>query len=645
MYMQFRLFTRSLLLLTVYFLPAAPLHAQTYNPAKVNSKALKLYQKAMEQAEEGLFTAGIKTLQEAVTIDPKFADAWLSIAGMYGELKNYEQAVLNYEKSKSIDSVYFRDYNLPYSINLAGLGRFQEALKTINSFMTINDLNESSQRAATYRRKTYLFALEQAADSAIANYRFSPINMGDSVNSAVSEYYPALTIDNKQLVFTRRVGNRNEDFYETRQQDSGWSFARGLTGQINSNLNEGAQSISLDGEWLIFTGCNFPDGYGSCDLYISFLTPGGWSEPENLGNRINTEFWESAPSLSPDKRDLYFASRRPGGFGGSDIWVSRRLPNGRWSEPENLGPEINTSGDESCPFIHADNQSLYFTSNGLTGYGGDDLFVARKGPKGSFSLPKNLGYPINTIENEGSLVITADGATAYYASDRADSKGGLDLYTFSMREGVRPVKTLWIKGVVRDSKTLKGLPSAVELTDINTRQVISLVETDETGNYIITLPIGRDYVFNVNRKGYLFYSESFQLSQRTPDSTYIINIDLQPITKDATIVLKNIFYESGSHTLNPHSEVELDKLVQLLKDNPALRIQINGHTDAVGKPADNLTLSNGRAQSVISYLVKKGVQPARLTFKGFGSTQPVAENNTEEGRAKNRRTEVKVTSE
>jgi outer membrane protein OmpA-like peptidoglycan-associated protein/tetratricopeptide (TPR) repeat protein len=644
MHMQFKSNLLCLLAI-ILFIRLSPLQAQVYNPGKVNNKALKLYQKAMEQAEEGYFPEGIKTLQEAVKIDPQFADAWLSIAGMYGELKNYEQAVLNYEKAQSIDSSYFRDYNLPYSINLAGLGRFQDALKAVNRFMTINDLNESSQRASSYRRKTYLFALEQAAKPELSSYRFTPLNMGDSVNSTVSEYYPALTIDNQQLVFTRRVGNRNEDFFETRKSGEGWSSAKGLTGQINSNLNEGAQSISLDGQWLIFTGCNFPDSYGSCDLYISYNTPAGWTEPENLGSKINTEFWESAPSLSPDRRDLYFASRRPDGFGGSDIWVSHRLPNGRWSEPENLGPEINTSGDESCPFIHADNQSLYFTSNGLTGYGGDDLFVARKGPKGSFSLPQNLGYPINTIENEGSLVITADGTTAFYASDRADSRGGLDLYTFTMREGVRPTKTIWIRGTVRDSKTKKGLPSAVELTDISTRQVISLVETDETGNYLITLPTGRDYAFNVNRKGYLFYSESFQLSQRAPDSTYVIDIELQPITKDASIILKNIFYETGSKELNTSSEVELDKLVDLLKDNPSLRIQINGHTDAVGKASDNLALSNARAQAVVDYLVKNGIQAARLSFKGFGATQPIADNNTEEGRAKNRRTEVKVTSE
>jgi hypothetical protein len=269
--------------------------------------------------------------------------------------------------------------------------------------------------------------------------------MGDSINTNVSEYFPTITLDGKTLVFTRRVNHFNEDFFEAIKGDDHWSKSTVLLGNINTNMNEGAQNISQDGQWLIFTGCNFPDGYGSCDLYISYLTKDGWSTPENLGNRINTEFWESAPSLSPDKRDLYFESHKPGGYGGGDIYVSHRTSGGRWSEPENLGPTINTAGDEGAPFIHADNQTLYFTSNGHQGYGGDDLFLSRKTDKGTWGIPENLGYPINTIENEGSLVIAADGLTAYYASDRSDSRGGLDLYTFELRKDVRPLRTLWVK--------------------------------------------------------------------------------------------------------------------------------------------------------------------------------------------------------
>jgi outer membrane protein OmpA-like peptidoglycan-associated protein/tetratricopeptide (TPR) repeat protein len=616
----------------------------SYDPEKVSKKALDLYQKALVRAQEDDFPGGIAILQQAVKIDKRYLEAYLSIAGMYGEMKNYDSAVLHYEKAKEIDSLFFQDYNLPYSINLAGRGEFEKALGAVHSFLTISELNDKSRKAGEYRARSYVFAIEYAKNNPDVGYRFELQNMGDSINTRVSEYYPTLTLDGSKLIFTRRVNHFNEDFFETSHHGQSWSRANSLMGDINTNLNEGAQNISQDGQWLIFTGCNFPDGYGSCDLYISYLTSDGWSAPENLGNRINTEFWESAPSLSPDKRDLYFASRRPDGYGGSDIYVSHRLPNGKWSEPENLGPEINTQGDESTPFIHADNQTLYFTSNGHVGYGGDDLFLAKKGPKSAWSTPRNLGYPINTIENEGSLVIAADGQTAYYSSDRSDSRGGLDIYTFQLRKDIRPLRTLWVKGKVFDRKTEKGLPSAVELIDLGTQNIISKVQTDETGNYLITLPVGKDYAFNVNRKGYLFYSENFSLKPEGFDSTYNIDIGLQPLEADAIIVLKNIFFDVNQFNLKPESQVELDKVVQLMKDNPTLAIQINGHTDNVGKPADNLKLSENRASEVVKYLEEKGIPSSRLSFKGFGATQPVADNTTEENRAKNRRTELKVVS-
>jgi outer membrane protein OmpA-like peptidoglycan-associated protein/tetratricopeptide (TPR) repeat protein len=619
--------------------------AQHYNPEKVNPKAAALHSQGLQQATDGNLEEGIRLLQKAVHIDKNFLDAYLSIAGMYAELKKYDSSVINYETARSIDNLYFRDYDLPYSIDLAGQGLFEKALAAVEEFKTIPNLSESSIKAAAFRTRCYQFAIDYKKTNLDTSYIFSPVNLGDSINTSVSEYFPALTIDSKQLIFTRRVRGINEDFYETFNKNGKWSVAKSLSGNINTNLNEGAQSISLDGQWLIFTGCNFPDGYGSCDLYISYLTPDGWSAAENMGNRINTDQWETAPSLSPDKRDLYFTSRRFGGYGGSDIYVSHLMSKGQWSEPENLGPEINTAGDESCPFIHADNQTLYFTSNGLQGYGGDDLFLTRKSKNGKWSTPKNLGYPINTIGNEGSLVITSDGTTAYYASDRSDTRGRLDLYSFEMRSDIRPVKTLWVKGKVFDKKTNKGLPSAVELTDLQTRELISKVQTDETGNYLITLPVGKDYAFNVNRKGYLFFSENFPLSQKLPDSTYNINIPLQPLEANATVVLKNIFFDVNKFNLKPESQVELDNVVKLMKENPTLKIQINGHTDNVGKTADNLKLSNDRAKAVVNYLTSKSIDAKRLSYQGFGDKIPLADNKTDEGKATNRRTELKVVSQ
>jgi outer membrane protein OmpA-like peptidoglycan-associated protein/tetratricopeptide (TPR) repeat protein len=633
---------------------AGTLAKAQYNPDKVNKKAAQFYSKALELAQNDDFKGGIESLKQAVGIDKNFEDAYLSMAGMYGELKDYQDAIENYEKARAIDSSYFKDYNLPYSINLAGKGEFQKALDAANVFLTVTDLNETSKKAGEYRQRCYRFALDYAASHTSAGYKFEPHNLGDSINTRVSEYYPTITIDGKKLIYTRRVNNFNEDFYESDKTGSNkagsdksgeaWNKSISLPGNINTNQNEGAQNISQDGQWLIFTGCNFPDGHGSCDLYISYLTADGWSTPENLGDSINTEYWESAPSLSPDKRDLYFSSRQPDGYGGSDLYVSHRLLNGRWSMPENLGPTINTIGDEGTPFIHADNQSLYFTSSGHPGYGGDDLFVTRKGPGGVWSKPENLGFPINTIENEGSLVISADGRTAYYASDRADSRGGLDLYSFEMREDIRPAQTTWVKGRVFDRKTNKGLPSSVILTDLSSREVISKLQTDETGNYLITLPKGKDYAFNVNRRGYLFYSENFALDKETGDSAWQIDIPLQPIEVNAAIVLKNIFFESNKYELKRESEAELNEVVQLLKENPTLRIQINGHTDNSGKAAENQALSENRAKAVTNYLTSKGIVAARLSSKGFGNTQPVADNATPEGRAQNRRTELSVIS-
>ena len=615
-----------------------------YDPDKVSKKAGQLYSKALELAQNDDFKGGIVLLQQAVQADPRFEDAYLSMAGMYGELKDYQGAIDNYEKAKTIDSTYFMDYNLPYSINLAGKGAFEQALAAVGSFLTIADLNETSKKAGEYRQRSYRFALDYAAGHPATGYTFQPKNLGDSINSDVSEYYPTITIDGDKLIYTRRVKNFNEDFYESDKVNGVWQKSISLPGNINTNQNEGAQNISQDGQWLIFTGCNFPDGHGSCDLYISYLTADGWSTPENLGDSINTEYWESAPSLSPDKRDLYFASRQPDGYGGSDIYVSHRLLNGRWSSPVNLGPVINTAGDEGTPFIHADNQSLYFTSNGHPGYGGDDLFISRKTPDGSWGKPENLGYPINTIENEGSLVITADGKTAYYASDRADSRGGLDLYSFDMREDIRPAQTLWVKGKVFDRKTQRGLPSSVILTDLSNGRVISDLQTDETGNYLITLPKGKDYAFNVNRRGYLFYSENFPLSKEQGDTAFHIDIPLQPIEANAAIVLKNIFFDPNEFEIKPQSGAELNEVVLLMKDNPTLHIQINGHTDNSGKPADNKTLSENRARAVTNYLIAKGIAAARLSSRGFGDTQPVADNATPEDRAKNRRTELIVVS-
>jgi outer membrane protein OmpA-like peptidoglycan-associated protein/tetratricopeptide (TPR) repeat protein len=629
---------------TFYFLLFTFSSFAQYDPSKISKKATDAYNKGIEKAEAGNFKDAIESLQEAIQRDPNYVEAYLSLAGVYGQMKDYKQSTTTYEKAFAIDSNYTYDFRLPYSINLAGMGEFEKALNTITALLLKPNLAGNTRKAAEYRQKSYQFAVDYAKNHPHKNYVFAPQNLGDGVNTSESEYFPSMPIDGSSLIFTRRLNNFNEDFFASKKNGKGWDKAFRLTGSINTPENEGAQNISQDGNWLVFTGCNRPDGMGSCDLYISYQTNEGWSEAINLGNRVNSDQWDSQPCLSPDKRDLYFASRRFGGYGGSDLYVSHLQANGRWSEPENLGPEINTAGDESSPFIHADNQTLYFTSTGLQGYGNEDLFMVRKGPDGKWGKPENLGYPINTIEHEGTLFIAADGKTAYFASDRSDSKGGLDIYSFELREDIRPAKTLWVKGKVFDQKTTTGLPSTVELIDLASKQTISRVQTDETGNYLITLPVGKDYAFNVNRRGYLFYSDNYSLKEKSPDSTYQKDIPLQPIEVNAAIVLRNIFFDFSKYELKSESQVELDKVVQLLQENPMIRIQIEGHTDNIGNAADNQKLSENRAKAVVAYLNSKGIALTRLIAKGFGATKPIADNKTEEGRAQNRRTELKVIS-
>jgi len=330
--MKYSIFFLFLCFASIAFAQQKPTH-------QINKKTEKLYENAIATAQEGNLKQAIEILHSVIAADTLYLEAYLSMAGIYGQQKNYALAVKNYEKAFKIDENNSREYRLPYSINLAGLGEFEKALEAVSLFMTDNRLNESSRKAAGYRKNTYEFAINYTKTHPNSGYTFSPINLGDSINSIYPEYFPSLTIDGKQLIYTRQVEFRNEDFYGAEKYASGgWMGAKPLSGDINTPRNEGAQTISADGKLLVFTSCDAPDGFGGCDLYYSILTKKGWSQPFNIGDVVNSEFWESQPAIAPDVRSLFFASRRPGGFGGSDIYVSYRMPDGSWGEPLNMGP-------------------------------------------------------------------------------------------------------------------------------------------------------------------------------------------------------------------------------------------------------------------------------------------------------------------
>ncbi len=618
-------------------------NSQTYVSENINPKAIKTYEQAVEYLKDGDLIEAIPLIQKSIIQDTNYVDAILSLAGVYGQLKKHDLSVQFYEIAKRKDTTYFRQYHLPYSINLAGQGKFEEALAAVNYFLSVPKISDRSIKSGNYRKRCYEFAIKFKQEHPEISLDFSPVNLGDSINSVRSEYYPNISIDDSLLVFSRRGEGIREEFMQSKINQQQYGTATFIKGDINNEASKGAITMSADGEWMIFAG-NFGKvkGFGDFDLYISYYTPEGWSEPENLGYNINTDFWESSPSLSPDKRVLYFSSNRYGGVGGKDLYYSVRQANGKFGEAMNMGDSINTAGDEYAPYIHPDNKTLYFTSDGWPGYGGADLFMMRRDQEGYWGLPENLGYPINTVDEDAYIAVSADGKTAYYASDRSDSRGGLDLYKFTLPKHVQPAKTLYVKGKVFDKKTNKGLPSTIELIDNSTAKVLMKIQTDEIGDYFITLPTGKDYTFSVNRTGYLYYTEQYSLTNLYADSTYKKDIALESISLNKVVTFNNIQFQNNAYELLPISLIELDKLYQTLIDNPNLKVEIYGHTDNIGKASDNLVLSTNRAKSVVAYLIQKGISSKRLSYKGFGITKPIADNTTEAGRAKNRRTEFLI---
>ncbi|MGN7721068.1 OmpA family protein [Chitinophaga sp. 22620] len=619
------------LLLLLCCLASLPLMAQ--KTGKAEKKAMALFEQSMDAMRIYQYNDAVRLLKEAIKESPTFPDAYGQLGLTYIAMKQYPAALEAFAQLEKLDSNGFRSIRPSYARALAGNGQFKEALATLTDYM--QTAKNPSPKAQQLKKNMEFAVTTQPVP-------FQPQNLGDRINSPDPEYFPSPTIDGKTLVYTRRVRGRNEDFFISDRDSLQWQASRDMGEPVNTAFNEGAQNISQDGEMLVFTGCDFPNGRGSCDIYYSIKTPEGWQPPKNIGPAINTESWESQPCLSPDKQTLYFT--RETHDAGADIFVSVRNAAGQWSPAERLGPQINTRGRETTPFLHADGQTLFFASDGHPGFGGLDIFYSRKQADGGWGPAVNLGYPINTIEEEGSLTVAADGKTAYYASDRSDSKGSLDIYSFELYESARPMPTLYLKGYVYDAKTNARLKASLDLIDLATKLTVATIRSNDNGDYLVPLPTGKDYAFSVNRKGYLFYSDNFSLKEANTGQPFEKNIPLTPLEPNAVAVLRNIFFPSNQFTLDPASATELDKLVALLKENPTMVAEISGHTDNVGSDAANQQLSENRAKSVVEYLVQHGIQPERLKAKGYGESKTIDSNDTETGRAQNRRTELKVIS-
>jgi outer membrane protein OmpA-like peptidoglycan-associated protein len=635
---------RLLFFLAILLIPADCIIAQA-KPATTSKKAMEAYNHALQDYSVRSFESAERFLEEAIRADSSFIDAYILLAEVEQDWGNPLKAIDAYQKGLKINEQYY-----PYGFVRLGRLQYEEALyteglKSYNHFLQLhtgNAKNEEKARDGIVRCTFSINAIKHPVE-------FKPENLGDAVNSPLDDYWPSLSADEQTLVITRLI--KSDDFFKKVQEDffishwtnNGWSIAKNMGYPINTSDNEGAQTLSGDGRLMVFTACNRSDGLGRCDLYWSIRRGDKWSIPQNMGKPINTAYRETQPSITPDGRTLYFASDRPGGKGDHDIWVSYKDSADHWTVPENLGDSINSPGTEMSPFIHPDNQSLYFSSDGLIGLGGFDIFVSRRNKDGKWGKAVNLGYPINTNRDEIGLIVNARGDKAYFASN-IDKSRGKDIFSFDMPVQVRPSMTTYMKGRVLDAVNNNLLRARFELIDLeNGKDFYKSYSDSLTGEFVVSIPVNHNYMLNVSRKGYLFYSENFSLKGVSNLTAPVLkDIPLQPIEIGKSIVLKNVFYETDSYALKKESEIELNKVVQFLKVNPGIRIEISGYTDNVGETAYNQVLSENRAKTVANYLIAASVNAQRIVSKGYGTSNPVTSNNTEEGRAQNRRTELKI---
>jgi len=566
--------------LIIFFLSSSTLFSQQ----NISKKASESYKKAELAFHIADYDKALNYCRQALKKEADFVKAYLLLTEIYVKKDDKKTA------SATLQQLISRNVSIVSSVYLLGakleqeLGRYENMKLYLDFYEAHPDKKDDDRWTFELLKKSHQYAL-WALQNPVA---FLPENLGKAINTANDEYLPCLTADGKKLIFTRRLPIENsatanieqEDFYVSYWDNEQWTEAVSIGAPINTDYNEGAGTISADGRILIFTACAGVgkeygagrQGFGSCDLFVSFREGEKWSNPQNMGQPINTTQWESMPSLSADGRSLYFIRADRTKSNSGDIYVSHLQDNKRWSTPQKLPDNINSRGKEHSVFIHPNGHTLYFSSNGHPGMGGFDIFVTEKINDSTWCDPKNLGNPINTHHDENSILVSADGKYAYFAANREDGYGKMDIYRFEMPQQLRPEPIPLLPKIIAENEQI--FPGKIE-----------------TG---------------------------------------------------ASLIMHNIFFDFDQSDLQPESQTELARLIEFLQKNPTVSIEIEGHTDNQGDDLHNFKLSEARAKAVMDFLIAKGISQDRLTSKGYGSTKPIQPNETEEGRAANRRTECRI---
>lgn len=611
-----------------------------------SKKAIKLVEMGMAKSREinpitGLpnYEAGIPYFDKAIEKDPNFIDAYMIKADFAARCGKTQLAIDSYRKALAINPNVTSTGYIYYDLAVLewSIGDYESALAHGKSFLTYRNANPENLEDTKWLVMNCEFAVEAIKHPV----PFNPKNIGAGVNSEAPEYFPTLTVDQSQLLYTRLVTSSNgfqqEDFFISTNKNDYWNTGIPMPPNINTYNNEGAPTFAPDGRTLIFVGCIDPRygygegrrGYGSCDLFVTEKVGDKWLDPINLPGAVNTANWETQPSLSSDGMTLYFIRGSIRGSGNNnqrngDIYMSKKQADGFWGEAVKLPPNVNTPYSESSVLIHPDGKTLYFSSNGHVGMGGYDLYMTTLQPDGSWSDPKNLGYPINTANNESSLLVYSNGEVAIFGSDRAGGLGAMDLYSFDMPESIRPTRTIYMTGTVFNSKTNAKLEAEFSLKDMETNtEVVRSYSDRANGSFLVTLPVNKNYTLVVNKDNYYPYSIGFFLTEAGNTlEPYHQDVPLIPIEATGPILLDNVFFDLGSSVLRKESFAVLDNFVKFLESDPKLKIELQGHTDARGDDASNLKLSDDRAKSVMRYLIEKGISAERLSAKGYGETKP-----------------------
>jgi len=638
-----------------------------------DKKLIKNFNKSIEYINSGKLDKAEIILAKILDEEPEFTEAWLGIAEINyikyknaKDIKSQNKFYANYTKSLEKIVATCPHYN-NWTVNYT-LGKIfyeKEDYKNAKKYLDAYIKNTSIENKNIKDAELIIEYIDSYLDLISNPVPFKP-TIVEGISTVNDDFLPLISPDGSLAFFTHAFMKKDissitsekytEEFSVARALDeSGLRFSKGqpLPYPFNTGKNQGASTLTIDNSTLYITICEFVSRtYDNCDIYYSVRKANGWSELINLGPNINgLNTWESQPSISADGKTLYFASIREDNIGfdpnnpTSDIWYSTKNENGTWSKAKNLGPNINTPGNEKSPFIHSDSQTLYFSSDGHKGLGGYDIFFSKYRNQ-EWGIPVNLGYPINTKANDLGFVVNTQGTKAYFASNKFEGKGGWDIYSFDLYPEARPEKVFLVKGKLIDDIGEIITEAKLEVRNTRTKETSEGLVDSETGNYAVAVNSDKekhdDFVMLVKKEDYSFTSALIEVDEETFITPINIDFEMKPIEKGKSVEIRDINYASASYQIDKKSLLVLDEFIIFLKDNPKLKIEIRGHTDSIGSLQTNLTLSNNRAKEVYNYLLANEIEANRLQYKGYGPNLPIATNETETGRAKNRRTEFYI---